>query len=82
MSIKEQSIEIDCAPMTPRPDTYITGVLEGTVITGGKIVSKLFGNWKWDFGHIDEKVWEKAQPVFKQRLEKLHAEGRIRYASW
>lgn len=78
----EQSIEIDCAPMTPRPDTYIKGILEGTGIEAGEPVSKLFGNWKWDFSHVSKEVWEKAQPVIAQRIKTLHENGKIRYGSW
>jgi len=25
-----QTIELDCPPLTPRPGTYIAGVIEGT----------------------------------------------------
>lgn len=78
----EQSIEIDCAPMTPRPDTYIGLVLFETGIEVVEPVSKLFGNWKWNFNHIDEEVWDKAQPVIAERIKTLHESGKIRYGSW
>ena len=34
-----QTIELDCAPMTPRPDTYIKGVLKGTGLKAGEPIS-------------------------------------------
>jgi hypothetical protein len=89
MATEELSIELDCAPMTPRPDTYIDGVLEGTGLAPDdfEITSKLFGNWKWelkDCSNLDEKqeLFKKAKPQFKERITNLHSRGKIRYGSW
>ena len=81
-STREQSIELDCAPMTPRPDCYIAGVLADTGIEVGQPVSKSFGNWKWVFNEVDSETWDKFQPIFAERIKALHSKGCIRYGSW
>lgn len=80
----EKTIELDCAPMTPRPDTYIKAVIEGTPLAGKlrEPVSKLFGNWTWDFSHVSDEDFQKARPILKERIIRLHNNGFIRYGSW
>lgn len=78
----KQTIDLDCAPMTPRPDSYIAGVLKDTGIEVREPSSKLMGNWTWNFEDVSEETWEKAKPLFKKRIEKLYEEGKIRYGSW
>ena len=77
-----QTIEIDCAPMTARPDSYLPQVLEGTRIEPRDPVSKFFGCWMWDFSDIPFGVWQDALPIISERLRKLYHRGCIRYASW
>ena len=77
-----QTIELDCAPMTPRPDTYIKGVLKGTGLKAGEPISTFFGCWTWAFDVPQEK-WEKEiQPIVQPRIEALYHQGAIRYGSW
>jgi hypothetical protein len=78
----EQSIEIDCAPMTSRPDTYIEGVIEGTGLTSREPISKQFGNYKWDFSEVPEPKWLEVKPIIAERITALYNSGRIRYGSW
>lgn len=75
MSIRR--IGLDCEPCTPRPDSYIEEVIEGTPLKEGKIVSKLFGAWIWEF-EIDEEEWDKIEPTICERIEKLYADNKIR----
>lgn len=77
-----QTIELDCAPMTPRPDEYIEGVIEGTGLPLREKVSTFFGNWTWDYTDIDPAVWEAARPILKERIKALYHNGCIRYGSW
>ena len=78
----EQTIELDCPPGNPRPGDLIEGVLEGTGVEVKDEPSKAFGNWTWDFSHIPEEEWKKAQPTFKERITKLYNNGVIRYGSF
>jgi len=78
----EQTIELDCAPGTPRPGDLIGGVIQGTGLPKRKTVLKLLGEWTWDYSDIDKKVWKKAQPMLKTRIEALYHRGAIRYGSW
>jgi hypothetical protein len=77
-----KTIELDCEPMAPRPDTYIASVLEGTGIPVKVNCSACFGNWTWDYSEIPDDVWEAAKPVLKERITALYNNGRIRYGSW
>lgn len=77
-----QTIEIDCDPFSPRPDTYLIDVLKDTGIEPVNASSKTFGNWEFDFTHIPAEVWNAARPIIKERLVALYNNGFIRYASW
>lgn len=77
-----QTIELDCPPGFPRPGDLIDGVLEGTGLTAGETVSRIFGNWTWQFD-IPKEEWERdIAPKIKPRIEALYREGVIRYGSW
>jgi len=78
------TIEIDCAPMGPRPDQYIGGVLKGTglKVEDFEITNKFFGNWEWTLTAKKEKEFKAAKPTLKQRITKLYNDGKIRYGSW
>ena len=80
--MREQTIELDCPPGNPRPGDLIDGVIEGTGLPKRKDVSRLFGEWTWDYNDIPEEVWQKAQPMLEERITKLHNAGIIRYGSW
>jgi hypothetical protein len=77
----KKTIELDCEPMSPRPDSYIDEVLEGTGLTAEEPISKSFGNWTWEFSVSDEK-WNELVPLLKARISALYYSGRIRYGSW
>lgn len=78
----EQTIEIDCAPGSRRPDSYIGKVIEGTGLPAREPSGKLFGNWTWNYSDIPEDVFNAAKPVLAERLVALYNSGAIRYASW
>lgn len=82
MPSEMQTIDLDCAPMTARPGTYIEGVLEGTGLTAGEPISRIFGCWTWAFDVPREKWESKIQPIIKPRIEDLYHSGAIRYGSW
>lgn len=77
-----QTIEIDCAPMTPRPDTYIADVIADTGLELKEPVAKGFGNWTWDYSEVPAEQWEQAKPILQERITKLYYDGCIRYGSW
>lgn len=80
--MSEQTIELDCAPGFPRPDDLIGGVIEGTGLEKRETVSRIFGNFTWDYSDVDPKEWNKIKPLLKERVSKLFNEGTIRYGSW
>lgn len=80
--VKVQTIEIDCSPGTPRPDTYIAGILEGTGIEVKETKDRFLGNWTWHFPEVDSAVWAAAIPKFRDRIANLYNTGAIRYGSW
>lgn len=75
------AIELDCAPGTPRPDSYIGGVVKGLGLDLKDPVSKLFGSWSWEFLDTDAH-WEEITPILKERIEALYHRGCIRYGGW
>lgn len=77
-----KTIELDCAPGSPRPDAYIGKVLEGTGIEVREPVSKLFGNWTWKFDDVSDEKWLLHNDTFAERIKELHSRGCIRYGSW
>jgi hypothetical protein len=77
-----QTIDLDCPPGDPRPGDLIEGVLEGTGLVAGEPVSKVFGNWCWEFD-VPRAEWEeRVQPVIRPRIEALYHRRVIRYGSW
>ena len=78
----EQTIELDCAPGAPRPDSLLPGVLKETGIPVREARTMWFGNWKFDYSDIDPEVWAAANPQIEARVKALYRAGRIRYGSW
>jgi len=74
-------IALDCNSFSPRPDTYIVGVLEGTGLLAGDPVSTMFGNWEWEF-EISDNEWDNIVPTIRERITNLYNAGSIRYGSW
>ena len=77
-----QTIELDCAPGGTRPGHLIEDVIKGLDLPLREPVSKVFGEWTWDYSDVPETTWEKAKPILEQRITALYNEGRIRYGSW
>lgn len=82
LKVAVQTIELDCAPGTSRPDSYIKGVIKDLALPEREPVSKLFGNWTWDYSDIDAELWNAIKPILANRITKLFNEGYIRYGSW
>jgi len=86
--MSEQTIELDCAPGDPRPGDLIAGVVKGTILEGSaaadpeNTVSRLFGNWLWNFPNVSPEEWTKVQTVTQPRIEALFKAGVIRFGSW
>lgn len=75
------NVGIDCAPGSPRPDSYIGKVFEKFGVTPSEPISKCFGAWTWEFEsteqtYRDNKVW------LKEYMDGLYNSGRIRGAEW
>jgi hypothetical protein len=77
-----QTIELDCEPGRPRPDTLLPGVLEGTGLAPKEPALMWFGNWTFDYSEVPAEEWKRIQAITKPRIESLYREGRIRYGSW
>lgn len=88
MKTYEVSITIDCRPATPKPYTYLQGALNiikskhKTEELNGKIVSKFFGAWTWEFTEELEINKEDAMSELKLYFETLEKSGCLTYASW
>jgi len=78
----EHSIELDCPPGSPRPGDLIAGVIEGTGLPPKEDVSRVFGNWKWEYQEVSCEDWDRIQPILKARITQLYESGRIRYGGW
>lgn len=80
------SIELDCAPGSPRPDDLIGGVLKGTrlKLSDFSTGNPFFGNQMWVLKETagKDELFAKAKPVLKERVEALYHSGAIRYGSW
>lgn len=82
MQPNPQTIELDCPPGGIRPGDLIKGVIAGTGLPHRDDVSRLFGNWVWDYSDIPADRWKQAQPILKERITALYTSGTIRYGSW
>lgn len=80
----EYTIELDCDPFSPRPNTLLPGVLNGTELTADDFVntSRLFGNWTFNIIKEKEEIFQKYRQHFKNQVTKLYNSGAIRYGSW
>ncbi len=81
---KRHSIELDCAPGSPRPCQFLPQLLEGTgiVLDAQHPTSMFFGNWVWVIPIEQNEAYEKVKPLIKKRIEELYHHGKIRYGSW
>lgn len=78
----QQTIELDCPPGSPRPGDLIAGVIEGTGLELKESISRVFGNWMWDYSEVPPEEWKRIQPILEERIVKLYNAGTIRYGSW
>lgn len=76
------SIQLDCAPMTPRPDTLLPDVLKDTGIVLGEPDSMLFGCWSWTIPPEQEAAYCAARDTIRERIEALYHNGAIRFGGW
>jgi hypothetical protein len=78
------TIELDCPPGHVRPGDLIGGVVAGTGLPQREPVSKVFGQWTWDYSDVPgvETTWPEIEPVLKERISALYDSGAIRYGSW
>lgn len=77
-----QTIELDCAPGMPRPDSYIGMVIKDTGLPEREPTGKFFGNWTWDYNDIDSDKWNSIKGTLQERITSLYNSGYIRYGSW
>lgn len=77
-----QTIELDCAPGSPRPGDLIGGVIKDTPLPLRDPISRVFGNWTWDYSDIPSETWEDTRKIIQLRIENLYNSGSIRYGSW
>lgn len=78
------TIELDCPPCSPRPDTYMPFVLDGTCLTidDFDLVSKSFGNWTYECHKDKNELYMQNVSRIEQKITNLYNEGKIRYGSW
>lgn len=84
---KRFSIELDCAPGTPRPADLIQGVLAGTGLETKDFdtANPFFGHQTWVLraeAGKDETFQAVKEKVIRKRVESLYFRGVIRYGSW
>ncbi len=78
---EEKFIELDCPPASPRPDTYLSKVIDGTELEERETVMRLFGNWRWDYSDVPDDVWKEYQEEMYESVEELYNNGKIRYGA-
>lgn len=75
-------IGIDCAPCTPRPDTYIGEALKILEIDTKEnrekdATSKIFGAWTWEF-ECNKDTYYNSRDKLMAKYNELYQKGRIR----
>lgn len=75
-------IEIDCSPMTPRPDTYMRHICEKILkvpyYDPCPIGPLAFGCWEWDVIYKNKEQ----QDAVGEYLKSVYDGFKVRYASW
>ena len=84
MAQEQRYLVIDCDPHSPRPDTYLKRLFEGTSLTEDslELAGKTFGEWTWKIKPGSEKEYERRRNLISIRIKELHARGLIRYGAW
>ena len=78
------TIVIDCAPMGPRPDMYLPGVISKSSLSVDDFdtVSKSFGCWTFKVHTDKTDEYIKYRDTFKDTITQLYNSGCIRYGEW
>ena len=78
------TIELDCPPGGTRPGHLIDDVIAGTGLPSREPVSKIFGQWTWNYGDVPgiAELWPKIEGTLEERITNLRDRGVIRYGSW
>ena len=77
-----QLIVLDCRPGLPRPGDLLPAALEGTSLQVQPPVSKLFGEWTWDYSHVPQEQYRDNVVKLSSNIRRLHRDGEIRFGSW
>ena len=78
------SIELDCAPGSPRPGDLLPDVIKGTALKldANAPDHAFFGCWTWYIPEEQNAAYEAAKATLELRIKRLYAAGAIRYGSW
>jgi putative aminopeptidase FrvX len=78
------SIELDCAPMTPRPSQYFSASIKDTELKRECFVctGRAFGMWTFSIKNEFAQLFRVSKPQLKKNIEELYNAGKIRYGSW
>ena len=79
---RRKIIALDCAPFAPRADSCLVYALKNTSLSPCLPVSKVFGEWTFDYSHVDDDEWIDIVPTLAANITHLFNQGRIRYGEW
>jgi hypothetical protein len=84
MAQEQRHLVIDCDPMSPRPNTHLKGLFEGTHLSEEslELINQSFGEWTWAVKPEAAAEYERRRNVIAERLKQLYARGLIRYGRW
>lgn len=73
---------IDCAPCSPRPDTYAKLVFDKLGVEPIAAYNKMFGAWEWEVVVDNDFDFQEFNSWMKSTMDKLYNSGYIRGAQW
>lgn len=73
------SLNIDCSPGCPRPDSYCLVVFQMLKAELCEPDSKTFGNWHWTIENVDRDVFSEVKDSISAKFNNLYERGKIRY---
>ena len=84
MAQEKRHLVIDCDPMSPRPNTYLKGLFEGTHLSEEslELLGQSFGEWTWAVKPEAATEYERRRNLIAERMKQLYTRGLIRYGSW
>ena len=77
-----QFIVLGGASMQTDPEDVLRASLKDTDLPLRQPISKVFGNWRFDYSDIASATWEASEKTVQRNLATLRAAGSIRYCSW